>query len=111
MLAKLELQQDLQTRTNKALKPKLVFMYKEVEGLIHAIEPDEFLLKACPKRTITAEKFKEYHETIIVEKQVKNNSYCECIDIPPSKTPYNIQTHFRALIIWYKLNRHLFKVN
>ena len=52
-------------------------MYKEVEGLIHAIEPDEFPLKACPKRTITAEKFKEYHETI-VEKQVKNNSYCEC---------------------------------
>ena len=42
----------------------------------------------------------EYHETIIVEKQVKNNFYCECIDIPPSKTPYNIQTHFRALIIW-----------
>ena len=37
---------------------KLIFLYKAVEGLVPAIyiEPDDYLKKARPKRSITANK-------------------------------------------------------
>jgi hypothetical protein len=35
---------------------KLIFLYKVVEGLVPAIEPDDYLKNARPKRSITAEK-------------------------------------------------------
>ena len=80
-------------KTNKALKPEINIYVKSRSGADSRWYQTNSSKKACLKRTITAEKFKEYHETNIVEKQVKNNSNCKCFDIPPSKTPCNIQTH------------------
>ena len=54
-------------------------MYK-----VPAIEPDDYLKKARPKRYITAKKFENYQATNIVEKHVKSNT--KCFDIPSSKT-------------------------
>ena len=42
---------------------KLIFLYKVVEGLVPAIEPDYYLKKARPKRYITANKFENYQAT------------------------------------------------
>jgi hypothetical protein len=52
MLAQIELQELKERRTSQ----KLIFLYKVVEGLVPAIEPDDYLKKARPKRSITAEK-------------------------------------------------------
>jgi len=80
MLVKLDLQDLKERRTNQ----KLIFLYKVVEGLVPAIEPDDYLKKKRPKRSITAKQFENYQATNIVEKQVKNNT--KCFDIPSSKT-------------------------
>ena len=80
MLVKLDLQQLKERRTSQ----KLIFLYKVVEGLVPAIEPDDYLKKARPKRSITAKKFENYQATNIVEKQVKNNT--KCFDLPSNKT-------------------------
>jgi hypothetical protein len=80
MLVKLDLQELQERRTSQ----KLIFLYKVVEGLVPSIEPDDYLKKARPKRSITAKKFVNYQATNIVEKQVKNNT--KCFDIPSSKT-------------------------
>ena len=79
MLLKLDLQ-ELKERTSQ----KLIFLYKVVEGLVPAIEPDDYLKNARPKRSITVKKFEIYQATNIIEKQVKNNT--KCFDIPSSKT-------------------------
>ena len=42
LLVKLELQEFKERRTSK----KLIFVYKVVEGLVPAIEPDDYLKKA-----------------------------------------------------------------
>jgi hypothetical protein len=49
MLEKLDLQELKERRTSQ----KLIFLYKVVEGLVPAIEPDDYLKKARPKRSIT----------------------------------------------------------
>ena len=71
MLVKLDLQELKERRTSQ----KLIFMklYKVVEGLVPAVEPDDYLKKARPKRSITAKKIENYQATNIIEKQVKNN--------------------------------------
>ena len=71
MLEKLDLQELKERRTSQ----KLIFLklYKVVEGLVPAVEPDDYLKKAQPKRSITAKKFENYQATNIIEKQVKNN--------------------------------------
>jgi DNA phosphorothioation-dependent restriction protein DptG len=71
MLVKLDLQELKERRTSQ----KLIFLklYKVVEGLVPAVEPDDYLNKAQPKRSITAKKFENYQATNIIEKQVKNN--------------------------------------
>jgi len=50
-------------------------LYKVVEGLVPAIEPDDYLKKARPKRSITAKKIENYQTTNIFEKLVKNNTF------------------------------------
>jgi hypothetical protein len=70
MFVKLDLQDLKERRTSQ----KLIFLYKVVEGLVPAIEPDDYLKKARPKRSITAKKFENYQATNITEKQVKNNT-------------------------------------
>jgi hypothetical protein len=80
MLVTLELQELKERRTSQ----KLIFLYKVVEGLVPAIEPDDYLKKARPKRSITANKFENYQATNIAEKQVKNKT--KCFDISSSKT-------------------------
>ena len=73
-----------------------------VEGLVPAIEPDDYLKKARPKRSITANKFENYQATNIVEKQVKNNT--KCFDIPSSKTHQFSNSFFvKTLINWNHL--------
>jgi hypothetical protein len=47
MLVKLDLQELKERRTSQ----KLIFLYKVVEGLVPAIEPDNYLKKARPKRS------------------------------------------------------------
>ena len=44
---KLELQEPKERRTSQ----KLIFLYKVVEGLVPAIESDDYLKKARPKRS------------------------------------------------------------
>ena len=45
MLVKLDLQDLKERRTNQ----KLIFLYKVVEGLVPAIEPDDYLKKNDPR--------------------------------------------------------------
>ena len=52
MLVKLELQELKERRTSQ----KLICLYKVVEGLVPAIEPNDYLKKARPKRSITTRK-------------------------------------------------------
>jgi hypothetical protein len=53
-------------------RQKLIFLYKVVEGPVHAIESDDYLKKARPKRSITAKKkLENYQAANIVEKQYK----------------------------------------
>jgi hypothetical protein len=47
---KLELQEPKERRTSQ----KLIFLYKVVEGLVPAIELDDYLKKVRPKRSTTA---------------------------------------------------------
>jgi hypothetical protein len=68
-----------------------------VEGLVPAIyiaiEPDDYLKKTRPKRSITAKKFENYHATNIVEKQVKNNyNFNKYINKNIIKQKQNIRT-------------------
>ena len=93
MLTKLELQELQLRRTSQ----KLIFMYKVVEGLVPAIDPDDFLKSARPRRNITAKKFDNYQATNIVEKQVRNNT--RCFDIPTSKTPQHSNSFFVSTIV------------
>ena len=93
MLAKLELQELKARRTSQ----KLIFLYKVVEGLVPAIDPDDFLKPARPRRTITAKKFENYQATNIVEKQVRNNT--RCFDIPTSKTQQYSNSFFVSTVI------------
>ena len=98
MLEKLDLQELKERRTRQ----KLIFLYKMVEGLVPAIEPDDYLKKARPKRSITVKKFENYQATNIVEKQVKNNT--KCFDIPSSKTLQFSNSFFvKTLINWNHL--------
>jgi hypothetical protein len=48
-----------------------------VEGLVPAIEPDDY-------RYITAKTIANYQATNIVEKQVKNNTKCFMLETLPS---------------------------
>ena len=68
-----------------------------VAGLVPAIEPDDYLKKARPKRSITAKKDQNYQETNIVEKQVKNNTMC--FDIPSSKAHQFLNSFFVKTLI------------
>ena len=78
-------------------------MYKVVAGLVPAIEPDDYLKKARPKRSISAKKkYENYQATNIVEKQVKNNTMC--FDIPSSKAHQFLNSFFaKTLIDWNHL--------
>ena len=93
MLVKLELQELKERRTSQ----KLIFLYKVVEELIPAIEPDDYLKKTRPKRYITAKIIENYQATNIVEKQVKNNT--KCFDIPSSKAHQFSNSFFAKTLI------------
>ena len=98
MLNKLELQDLKGRRTSQ----KLIFLYKVVEGLVPAIEPEDYLKRSRQRRAITARKFDDYQTTNIIEKQVRNNS--KCFDIPPSKTQQYSNSFFvKTLIDWNHL--------
>jgi hypothetical protein len=95
MLVKLELQELKERRTSQ----KLIFLYKVVEGLVHAIESDDYLKKARPKRSITA---KKNLRTIRQLTSSKNNT--KCFDIPSSKTHQFSNSFFvKTLIDWNHL--------
>lgn len=68
-----------------------------VEGMVPALEPNEYLNKARPKRRITGKKFENYQRINILEKQVKNNT--KCFEIPTSKTPQYSQKYFTKTVI------------
>lgn len=65
--------------------------------MVPAIDPDDFLKSAKPRRTITAKKFENYQATNIVEKQVRNNT--RCFDIPTSKTQQYSNSFFVSTVI------------
>ena len=91
MLVKLELKELKERRTSQ----KLIFLYRVVEGLVPAIEPDDY-------RYITAKTIANYQATNIVEKQVKNNT--KCFDIPSSKAHQFSNSFFvKTLIDWNHL--------
>ena len=93
MLVKLELQELKERRTSQ----KLILLYK-----VAAIEPNDYLKKARPKRSITAKQIENYQATNIVEKQVKNNT--KCFDIPSSKTQqFSNSVFVKTLIDWNHL--------
>ncbi|XP_071161129.1 uncharacterized protein [Mytilus edulis] len=80
MLAELELD-NLKTRRTSQ---RLVFLYKVVEGLVSAINPDDFLVKSKPKRKIKPKTFDNFVCANIVTNSVKNNS--KALDTTPSNT-------------------------
>ena len=75
---------DLQPLASRRKNPKLIYMYKVVEGLVPAINPDKYLKKSKPKRRIKAKKFEGYLSNNPVENSLKNNS--KSFEIPSSKT-------------------------
>ena len=48
---------DLPTLEDRTTNAKLVFLYKVVEGLVPAIDPDTFIKPNRPKRQIRSVKF------------------------------------------------------
>ena len=98
MLARLELQELRDRRTSQ----RLIFMYKVVEGLVPAIEAEEYLKPARNKRLIRTRTFSDYQSTNIIDRQVRNNS--KCFEVPSNNTQQYSNSFFvKTVIDWNKL--------
>lgn len=69
-------------RHTRCTSQKHIFLYKVVEALVHAIDPEDYLKETRSKAN--PKKFENYQSTKIAEKFARNNS--KCFDIPPRKT-------------------------
>ncbi len=98
MLNSLELQELRERHTSQ----RLIFLYKVVEGLVPAIEAEEYLKPARHKRLIKTRQYSDYQCSNIVDKHVRNNS--KCFAVPPSKTPQYANSFFiRTVSDWNHL--------
>ena len=68
----------------RRLETRLVMLYKTVQGMVPAINADEFLIPIRNKRHIKPRVQSDFHTTNIVEKFSTNHS--ECFKIPDSHT-------------------------
>ena len=85
---------------------RLVFLLKVVEGLMPAINPEEFLKPRKPKRQIKPKQFTGYKRDNIVEKYSVNNDRRFNIEQCKSeqlKNSFFIKTIIEAVIEWNHL--------
>ena len=75
---------DLPTLQDRRTNAKLVFLYKVVEGLVPAIDPDTFIKLNRPKHQIRSVKFTDCVVQNIIDRQVTNNTIS--FVVPVSKT-------------------------
>ena len=75
---------DLPTLQDRTTNAKLVFLYKVVEGLVPAIDPDTFIKPNRPKRQIRSVKFTDCVAQNIIDRRVTNNT--RSFAVPVSKT-------------------------
>ena len=64
---------ELETLERRRSSCRLIFLFKVVEGLVPAINPDEFLKSQKPKRHIKPKAYPGYKSVNIVEKHSVNN--------------------------------------
>ena len=64
---------ELETLERRRISCRLVFLFKVVEGLVPAINPDEFLKSQKPKRHIKPKTYPGCKSVNIVEKHSVNN--------------------------------------
>ena len=64
---------ELETLERRLSSCRLVFLFKVVEGLVPAINPEEFLKYQKPKRQIKPKQFTGYKSSNLVEKHSVNN--------------------------------------
>ena len=77
MLLKVELRELKERRTIQ----KLIFLYKVVQGLVPAIEPDDYLKKTRLKISITAKNIENYQAINIVETGHKAKQWCCSVSV------------------------------
>jgi hypothetical protein len=93
---------DLPTLQDRRTNAKLVFLYKVVEGLVPAIDPDMFIKPNRPKRQIRSVKFTDCVAQNIIDHQVTNNT--RSFAVPVSKTTQYRNSFFVDTIVsWNKL--------
>lgn len=81
---------------------RLTFLFKVVEGLVPAIDINDYLRKQRPKRTIRAKRFENFVTKNIVENSVNNNS--KCFDQITASTEIYKQSFFpRTVLEWNRL--------
>jgi hypothetical protein len=93
---------DLPTLQDRRTNAKLVFLYKVVEGLGPAIDPDTFIKPNRPKRQIRSVKFTDCVAQNIIDRQVTNNT--RSFAVPVSKTnQYRNSFFVDTIVSWNKL--------
>ncbi len=77
-----------------------------VEGLVPAINPDDFLVKSKPKRKIKPKTFDNFVSANIVTNSVKDNS--KALDTIPSNTdPYKNSFFVKSILHWNQLEARI----
>ena len=75
---------DLPSLASRRQHQRLIFFYKVVEGMIPAIQPDDYINFQKPKRQIRAKRFEDYTSKNIVTNQERINT--RAVAIPENKT-------------------------
>ena len=93
---------DLPTLQDRRTNAKLVFLYKVVEGLVPAIDPDMFIKPNIPTRQIRSVKFTDCVAQNIIDRQVTNTT--RSFAVPVSKTnQYRNSFFVDTIVSWNKL--------
>ena len=84
---------------------RLVFLYKVVEGLVPAINP-EYFVKSKPKRKIKPKRFDNFESANIVNNSVKNNS--KALETTACNTEQYKNSFFvKSVIHWNQLEEEI----
>ena len=87
---------ELQTLQNRRKENRLCFLFKINNGLVPAIQPENYLKPIINKRKIKAKNFDDYQSDNFVTRQ--QNLHNNCFQIPNSKTDAYRYSYFPRII-------------
>ena len=85
---------------------RLIFLYKVIEGMVPAIQPDEYIQPAKNKRQVKVKTDKDFKTTNIIERySIKNNSGLKVKSVNTEQ--YKNSCFIKTVVDWNHLDNNI----